>query len=177
MTDLIKHIGQVAEFEFQDADSLEAVPLDDLAIWINTGHSAIKFAVRRLAVHVAQVGAFLVVAKSKVKHGEWLDWLAENCPEISHDTATRYVKTYHGLRGLVNDSNYALVRNLTPMQAYKALGIVRDANDITEIVEPLPPPQGTYHTIVIDPPWEVWKMLAKVGADRVFADLFGADVG
>ena len=132
---------------------------------------------RRLAVHVAQVGAFLVVAKSKVKHGEWLDWLAENCPEISHDTATRYVKTYHGLRGLVNDSNYALVRNLTPMQAYKALGIVRDANDITEIVEPLPPPQGTYHTIVIDPPWEVWKMLAKVGADRVFADLFGADVG
>ena len=25
--------------------------------------------------------------------------------------------------------------------------------------------------------WEVWKMLAKVGADRVFADLFGADVG
>ena len=23
--------------------------------------------------------------------------------------------------------------------------------------------------------WEVWKMLAKVGADRVFADLFGAD--
>jgi hypothetical protein len=28
-----------------------------------------------------------------------------------------------------------------------------------------------------DEAWEVWKMLAKVGADRVFADLFGADVG
>ena len=73
--------------------------------------------------------------------------------------------------------NYQLISNLTPMQAYKALGIVRDAIDITEILEPLPPPQGTYHTIVIDTPWEVWKMLAKVGADRVFADLFGADVG
>ena len=73
--------------------------------------------------------------------------------------------------------NTNLSSYLTPMQAYKALGIVRDAIDITEILEPLPPPQGTYHTIVIDPPWEVWKMLAKVGADRVFADLFGADVG
>jgi len=172
MTDLIKHIGQVAEFEFQDADSLEAVPLDDLAIWINTGHSAIKFAVRRLAVHVAQVGAFLVVAKSKVKHGEWLDWLAENCPEITRMTANNYMRLYQRA-----ESNVNLILHLTPMQAYKELGIVRDANDITEILEPLPPPQGTYHTIVIDPPWEVWKMLAKVGADRVFADLFGADVG
>ena len=74
-------------------------------------------------------------------------------------------------------ADWTLMSDLTPMQAYKELGIVRDANDITEILEPLPPPQGTYHTIVIDPPWEVWKMLAKVGADRVFADLFGADVG
>ena len=35
------------------------------------------------------------------------------------------------------------------MQAYKALGIVRDANDITEIIELLPPPEGTYHKIAV----------------------------
>ena len=108
-----------------------------------------------------------------VKRGEWLDWLAENCPEITRMTANNYMRLYQ--RAELPNTN--LSSYLTPMQAYKALGIVRDAIDITEILEPLPPPQGTYHTIVIDPPWEVWKMLAKVGADRVFADLFGADVG
>lgn len=155
MTDLIKHIGQVAEFEFQDADSLEAVPLDELAIWINTGHSAIKFAVRRLAVHVAQVGAFLVVAKSKVKHGEWLDWLAENCSEITVRTAQRYIGMYEKLSV---HPNTTLVSYLTPLQAYKALGIVRDANDITEIVQLPPPEAGKYRTIVVDPPWEMQKI-------------------
>jgi len=153
MTDLIKHIGQVQEIEFQDVNSLESVPLDELAIWINTGHAAIKFAVRRLAVHVAQVGAFLVAAKAKVNHGEWENWLTANCPEVHTATAWRYTQVYK--RG---ESNLALMQDLTPMQAYKALGIVRDANDRTEIIEPLPPPEGTYHTIVIDPPWEMQKI-------------------
>ena len=49
---------------------------------------------RRLAIHVAQVGGWLIAAKDKCEHGEWLDWLAENCPEISHDTASRYMKLY-----------------------------------------------------------------------------------
>ena len=37
---------------------------------------------------------------------------------------------------LAEKANFQLLGKLTPMQAYKALGIVRDANDITEIVEP-----------------------------------------
>ncbi len=35
------------------------------------------------------------------------------------------------------------------MQAYKILGIVRDPNVVTEIIEPLPPPEGMYHTIAV----------------------------
>ena len=174
MTDLIKHIGQVQEIEFQDVNSLESVPLDELAIWINTGHAAIKFAVRRLAVHVAQVGAFLVAAKSKVKHGEWLDWLAENCSEIADRTARRYMATYD--KG-VKLGDWTLLSDLTPMQAYKALGIVRDANDRTEIIEPLPPPEGTYHTIVIDPPWEMQKIERVERSNQHGFDSWGAERG
>ena len=88
-------------------------------------HTAIKFAVRRLAVHVAQVGGVLVVAKSKVKHGEWLGWLAENCSEITDRTARRYMATYDKGAKL---PDWTLMSDLTPMQAYKALGIVRDAD-------------------------------------------------
>ena len=83
------------------------------------------------------------MAKSKVKHGEWLDWLAENCPEITRMTANNYMRLYQRA-----ESNVNLILHLTPMQAYKELGIVRDANDTVKDFEPLPPPEGTYYTII-----------------------------
>ena len=39
--------------------------------------------------------------------------------------------------------NRQLISHLTLMQAYKALGIVRDANDTVKDFEPLPPPEAT----------------------------------
>jgi len=121
---------------------LNNIPSETLAEWINTGHSAIKMAVRRLAIHVAQVGAWLVAAKNKCQHGEWLDWLAMNCLEISHDTATRYMKVYDKMFAL-DKTNYALVRNLTPKEAYRYLGIVKDPTDRevkVETIKTLYPP-------------------------------------
>lgn len=115
----------------------------ELAEWINTGHVAIKMAVRRLAIHVAQVGAWLVAAKDKCKHGEWLPWLGEYCPEISQDTSERYRKVY--LR------YSAEMRNMTTMQAYRHLGIVKDPTDPEPVVTP-PLPEGKYRCVVIDPP-------------------------
>ena len=52
-----------------------------------------------------------------VKRGEWLDWLAENCPEITRTTAWNYMKLYEKA-----NSNVQLIEHLTVMQAYKALG-------------------------------------------------------
>ena len=82
-------------------------------------------AVRRLAIHVAQVGAWLVAAKDKCQHGEWLEWLGENCPEISQRTAYNYIETYEKLIG----TNLQLVANLTATQGYRYLGIVKDPTD------------------------------------------------
>ena len=78
---------------------------------------------RRLAVHVAQVGAWLTAAKAKCQHGEWLPWLADNCAEISQQTASNYMRLYDKAA-----SNYQLIGNLTPTQAYKELGVVRNNN-------------------------------------------------
>ena len=78
------------------------------------------------------------MAKSKVNHGEWLDWLAENCSEISERTHNNYVRLYN-----VHQANPQLIADLTPMQAYKALGVVRDANDTVKDFEPLPSPEAT----------------------------------
>ena len=111
------------EAEIQHADDFADYSLGDLAQQINDGHQAIRFSVRRLAVHVAQVGAWLTAAKDKCQHGEWLPWLAGNCPEISHDTSSNYMRLYKRA-----ESNFELIRNLTPTQAYKALGVVRNNN-------------------------------------------------
>ena len=67
-------------------------------------------------------------------------------------TAQRYIGMYEKLSV---HPNTTLVSHLTPMQAYKALGIVREMNNVVKDFEPLPPPVGTYYTIVIDPPWPI----------------------
>lgn len=99
---------------------------------------SIKMAVRRLAIHVAQVGAWLVAAKDKCQHGEWLPWLAENCPEISERTHNKYVATYKTLEA--NPHLSADLRNMTPHQAYRELGIVKDPTDPETVVTVVTPP-------------------------------------
>ena len=111
------------DVEIQHADDFADYSLDDLAQQINGGHQGIKFKVRRVAVDVAQVGAWLTAAKAKCQHGEWLPWLADNCAEIGQSTAKNYMSLYRKAA-----SNYQLIGNLTPTQAYKELGVVRDSN-------------------------------------------------
>jgi len=77
-----------------------------------------------------------------VKRGEWLDWLAEYCPEISERTHNNYVRLYNA-----HQANPQLIADLTPMQAYKALGVVRDAIDTVKDFEPLPPPEVVYRAL------------------------------
>ena len=43
--------------------------------------------------------------------------------------------------------NTNLSSYLTPMQAYKALGVVRDVNDTVKDFEPLPPPEVVYRAL------------------------------
>lgn len=114
-------IGRVEELVLVLANEFADVEASELAGWINGGHAAIKMAVRRLAVHVAQVGAFLVAAKNKCEHGEWLDWLEVNCPEITVKTVQRYMALYEK-----GKSKTTLLSHLTPVQAYRHLGIVKD---------------------------------------------------
>jgi len=109
-----------AKLELKTADLFERTSLDKLAEWITKGHAAIGSGVRRMAVDVAQIGAWLVAAKSKLAHGEWLPWLAENCREVHENTARSYMRTYREA-----ERNPQLIVDLTPTQAYKKLGIVK----------------------------------------------------
>ena len=148
-------INLTEEVAIQHADDFASFSLDDLAQQINDGHQAIRFSVRRLAGHVAQMGAWLTAAKAKCQHGEWYQWLDSNCAEITQRTATNYMRTYDKAI-----SNRKLISDLTPTQAYKALGVVREGHDPTP-VEPVDLeslPEGKFRTLVVDPPWQMEKI-------------------
>jgi hypothetical protein len=110
----------------QAADLFQDTPLETLAEWINNGHSEIKMRVRRTAIDVAQIGSWLCAAKDKCGHGSWLPWLSENCSEISERTSQIYMKVYKRIGSL---SNTKLISDMNPTEAYRALGVIKEAED------------------------------------------------
>ena len=150
MNEIIQKIGKVEQLELFPAEEFAEVSDETLAEWINTGHSAIKMAVRRLAVHVMQVGAWLTVVNKRCQHGEWINWLNENCPGISRMTAWKYMQLYD--RAISSNVNLDL-HLLEVTQAYRAVGIVKDPTDKLEVETP-PIPEGKYKVILADPPWQ-----------------------
>ena len=153
---LLDKIGNVEQLELIPADEFADVEASELAEWVNMGHGAIKMAVRRLAIHVAQVGAWLVAAKDKCEHGEWLDWLGENCPEISERTTRMYKEHYQKLI-VLSPAKRQLIAEMPVTESYRALGIVKDPTAPMP-VEPPPLPEGKYYTLIVDPPWPVQKI-------------------
>ena len=109
------------ELVLKSADLYSSTSLDKLAELISKGHEEIHGAyIRRGALQVAQVGAWLTAAKEKCEHGKWLPWLEEKCPEISQSTAKNYMALYKKI-----ESNRQLIGDINPTAAYKMLGIVK----------------------------------------------------
>jgi N6-adenosine-specific RNA methylase IME4 len=150
LNEIINKIGKVEQLELLPAEEFAEVPDETLAEWINTGHSAIKMAVRRLAIHVAQVGAWLTTAKSKCQHGEWLDWLSENCPEMAVRTVQHYMQFYDKV--ISNTQILAHLAEMSVVEGYRAVGVVKNPTDKLEVETP-PLPEGKYNVIYADPPW------------------------
>lgn len=92
--------------------------------------------------------------KAKCQHGEWLPWLADNCPEVTERTVQKYMSVYQKIVSNTNlSSHLGAIEGMSPTQAYKALGVVRESNDPTP-VEPVDLeslPEGKFRTLVVDP--------------------------
>jgi hypothetical protein len=65
--------------------------LDDLALRIVEGLGRVNAAARNTLESALDVGDLLIAAKSKVKYGEWGNWLDEKC-RISDRTARLYMQ-------------------------------------------------------------------------------------
>src|SRR5207248_10165394 len=68
------------------------IALSDLAKRINAEHQAAERAYQTAIGHALKCGDALIVAKSRLPHGEWMRWLNESCPAISDWTARVYMQ-------------------------------------------------------------------------------------
>jgi hypothetical protein len=63
----------------------------DLAAKIKAEHQSLMEAGRRTLEHALALGDLLNVAKVKVGHGNWLEWLARECPDVSERHARNFM--------------------------------------------------------------------------------------
>jgi hypothetical protein len=68
------------------------VGLPQLADQINREHGRCRGALAVGAQHALECGKLLLAARARVRHGDWLPWLAANCPDISERLAQRYMQ-------------------------------------------------------------------------------------
>jgi hypothetical protein len=73
---------------------------------------------RAAIIAAVQCGDLLTRQKASVTHGTWLDWLATHCPDISAETARRYMRL--SKRSQVTD----LTDATSLRQAYLATGVL-----------------------------------------------------
>ncbi len=68
------------------------LPSRDLAVEINDAHEAACLAASSALEHARRCGELLLAAKAERGHGEWLPWLAANCPDLPARTAQSYTR-------------------------------------------------------------------------------------
>jgi hypothetical protein len=73
-------------------DTPPALSLDALAANINANHNAAECTARTALDYARAAGDELLLAKAQVEHGQWLPWLAANCPRVATRTAQAYMK-------------------------------------------------------------------------------------
>lgn len=66
--------------------------LPALAVTIREEHAAACQAAESALTHALRCGKALIAAKEQVPHGQWLPWLAANCPDVSARTAQRWTR-------------------------------------------------------------------------------------
>jgi hypothetical protein len=102
--------------------------LTDLAKQINTEHLKIVRALKIGLQHAITAGSLLIAAKAKLKHGQWLPWLRDNCL-ISERSAELYMRLARHAPEI--ESKVASLADLTVQEAI-ALIAKADESDVVE---------------------------------------------
>jgi hypothetical protein len=67
-------------------------PTKTIITQINAAHDAVVESGKSSLTNAIRAGELLVSAKECVEHGAWTQWLDDNCPDISEETARLYMR-------------------------------------------------------------------------------------
>src|SRR5438132_8845685 len=84
----------------QPNPAANAADLDALAKTVRSEHQLVASAATSMIEHALAAGAALLAAKAALPHGQWLPWLARECPDIKERTAQRYMSLTTGREAL-----------------------------------------------------------------------------
>ena len=91
--------------------------LETLAAEIRAEHTKATASAINALEHAIIAGRLLVQAKAAVAHGEWLPWLAANCPDISARSVQGYIRLAKNAPALLADPNTQRVSHLGVREA------------------------------------------------------------
>jgi 16S rRNA G966 N2-methylase RsmD len=128
-------------------NAVDSGTLDALASQIREAHKRCRAGWSAGLAHAIEAGQLLRQAKGDVDHGEWLPWLAANCPDISERLAQRYIQIAREFGKLeeCNPTNPTRVADLSFRGALKVLAdnartagpVMQAADDDPETFQPL----------------------------------------
>lgn len=91
LTPHIQDLNISREDSLATTDPTALTRLQAIAKTVNAEHAAIEAALRDSLAKAVKAGELLLEAKSLVRHGDWLPWLAEHCA-FSERTAQNYMR-------------------------------------------------------------------------------------
>jgi hypothetical protein len=103
--------------------------LTSIAVEIRREHEAASTAARSALQHARRAGELLTQAKTALRHGAWLPWLTEHCPDISERTAQAYMRV--AARWPELEAKAQRVADLPVRQALALLAEPREADSDT----------------------------------------------
>jgi hypothetical protein len=98
--------------ELFGSDAGKALSLPELAREINKEHDAMEGHARGVIERARAAGDWLLLAKSRVRHGQWLPWLTANCPRVSvrrSQECMRVAREWPALQAKCADSAYLTI--------------------------------------------------------------------
>jgi len=103
----------------RDDENGDGASLHNLAQRIAAEHNAVAAALQSALQHAIAAGELLIKAKAKVRHGQWLNWLAVNC-EVPKRTAAHYMALARRRQELCDQNG-----NVLPLSVNEALDILK----------------------------------------------------
>ena len=121
----------------------QALSLPSLAGEINTKHDETTSSARTTLTLAREAGRLLIIAKSKVAHGEWAAWLSENCPDLSQRTANEYKQVANNWDAIIK-----LAGDSANLSISSALNSIAKPSQRTEpVTTPTAEPAGNVATL------------------------------